>query len=65
MALGSEGGARGLPARFSFFAMMAIGKVKARKSRVKKIDLSSRNFAAEKESGFMIYFEQEIYQYKL
>ena len=59
-----EGGARGLPAHFYFFFLCNDGEVKARKSRVRKFDLSLHNFAAEKESGFIIYFEQEIYQYE-
>ena len=50
---------------FYFFFLCNDGEVKARKSRVRKFDLSPCNFAAEKESGFMIYFEQEIYQYVL
>ena len=48
-----------------YFFLRIDGDVKARKSKVRKFDSSPHNFAAEKESGFMPHFEQEIYQYVL
>ena len=46
-----------------YFFLRIDGDVKARKSKVRKFDPSPHNFAAEKESGFATYFEQEIYYY--
>ena len=47
------------------FFLLFNDDVKTQKIKVRKFDISPHNFAAEKETGFMPHFEQEIYQYVL
>ena len=44
---------------------LLMATVKTQKSKVRKIDSRPQIFAAEKQSGFMTYFEQETDSYAL